>query len=503
MQPRHFALLILAPFALHAEDASSGSAAKDAAGELFAARYDRAAELYSALLHSDPAWGAGYYGSVRALIGARRAPEAYAAAEDGLRHAPDSAEGQTAAGLAAYRRGDLPHAEAYFRKAREIDAHYAYAPSGLASIYNAVSKFKTGQALAAQAWRAAPSDPRLMVEWASSLQGAEHIAALERALALYDPSSREAVSLRAHIASDKAAGGRKLRRLVSPYRSYDVQLVPIGVGRHVYAVGLRVRFNDAHAVRLMLDTGAGGISLSTKAAEKAGLESLSGESAEFKGLGDRKPQEAFAYLASSVSVGDIRFADFPVEASKAADDPDYDGLIGADVFRQFQVTVDFQKPRLILSPYSDGQPGDQALDAQDPLPAGFARMFRFGHILAVETSINQRPPQLFVVDSGWTANLIDSGAAQESTKVRRDYNSGLTGLQGRLDQVSRAAKVSLIFAGFRQDNSDLLATSLEGLADAKGVSFAGILGMPVLWQMKMTIDYRAGALRFERIGAGK
>jgi hypothetical protein len=30
-----------------------------------------------------------------------------------------------------------------------------------------------------------------------------------------------------------------------------------------------------------------------------------------------------------------------------------------------------------------------------------------------------------------------------------------------------------------------------------GVAFAGILGMPVLSQMKLTIDYREGAVRME------
>ncbi|MGA3075741.1 MAG: hypothetical protein ABSG56_18895 [Bryobacteraceae bacterium] len=39
---------------------------------------------------------------------------------------------------------------------------------------------------------------------------------------------------------------------------------------------------------------------------------------------------------------------------------------------------------------------------------------------------------------------------------------------------------------------------LESLGDENGVSFGGILGMPVLSQMRMTIDYRNGAVRFER-----
>src|SRR5580700_9448698 len=82
-------------------------AAAEAEKEMFAARFDRAAELYSRLLQQDPHWAQGYYGLVRSLLGAYRAPEAYTAGEDALRNAPDKAESLTAAGMALFRRGDL------------------------------------------------------------------------------------------------------------------------------------------------------------------------------------------------------------------------------------------------------------------------------------------------------------------------------------------------------------------------------------------------------------
>jgi tetratricopeptide (TPR) repeat protein len=482
--------------------AVSPDAAREAEKELFAARYERAAELYGKVVREDPAWAPGYYGLVRALLGDHRPHEAYTAAADGLKQAPQSAEGQTAAGLAEYRRGDLPRAEAYFRKARQIDPKYAYALSGLASIYYAVSKFKTGNALVAQAFRAAPTDPQLLVAWAGTLQGAEHLAALERALAMYEPASREARRLYGHLAMDKSAGGRKVRQLASPYQSYDIELVQIGFGaRHTYAVGVKVRLNNTRTVRLMLDTGSSGVSLSPKAAEKAGLETLGDVRSEFRGLGDKKPQEAFAYLAESLEIGDLRFNNFPLKVSQAATTDDFDGLMGADVFHMFRVTIDFPKRRLQLAPNSSGPPGDEAVDAADPLATGFTRMLRFGHMLTVETKVNEGTPQLFLLDSGSSGNLVDNEAAQESTKVKRDYNAGLRGVQGSVTQLSRASKVCLIFAGFKQENLDMLSTSLQAMGDSTGVGIAGVIGMPVLWQMKLTIDYRNGALRLERTGA--
>jgi len=498
MKTSCIAILLLATLALPL--AAAPAAAPEAEKELFAARYDRAAELYSKLLRDDPAWAPGYYGLVRALIGAYRAREAYAAAAQGLQHAPESAEAQTAAGIAAYRRGNLPNAGACFRKARQINPDYPYALSGLASVYLASSKVKTSRELMAQAYHHSPSDPQLITAWAHALHGAGRIAALERALAIFDPASREARRLAVRIAVEKAAGERKLRRLNSPYQSYKIELWPIGAGPDgLDAFGLRVRLNDARTVRLILDTGASGISITAKAAEKAGLEKLGDKSFDVHGIGDQKPQGGFAYLAPAVGVGDLRFTDVPVEAFPSAKSDYYDGVIGTDIFDLFQVAIDFQKMRLDLAPYPDGPPDpDRPIDASDTLPAGFWRAPQFGHCLTVPTSINDGPPQLFLIDTGAWGSLIDTGTAEESTKVRRDHGPGLAGLQGPVDKVSRAANVSLVFAGFHQDNSNLLAISLENLGDEMGVGFAGILGRPVLSQMKITIDYRNGAVRFEK-----
>ena len=482
-----------------APGAVTPDAIQQAERELFAARYDRAAELYAKLLREDPAWAPGYYGAVRSLIGAYRAHEAYFVAEEGLRRSPETAEAQAAAGLAAFRRGDLTTAEGCFRKALKINARCAPGLSGLGLIYNSISKFKSARTLMTAAYRISTGDPRLIAAWANTLQGDEHTAALQRALAIYDPGSREARALRVHIARDNAAGNRKLRRLATPYRNYQIKLVPISRGPgQPYGVGLRVQLNQGHTVQLMLDTGAPGISISPKAAEKAGLEVLGDESMEARGIGNQKPLEAFDYLAAEVAIGDLQFADFPVQAFGSAKSADYDGLIGADLFQQFLVSIDFKDMRLTLDTYP-GEPRavDEPEDAADSPPAGFFRLFRFGHHLTVHTSVNQGPLQLFLIDSGSSANLIDTDVARESTKVHGDYQTVLRGIQGRADKVARASQVSLVFAGFRQDNSDLLATSLESGGDVAGVGIAGILGMPVLRQMKMTIDYRNGAVRFE------
>ena len=55
-------------------------------------------------------------------------------------------------------------------------------------------------------------------------------------------------------------------------------------------IGLSVRLNDRNA-HLLLDTGAGGIMVSSKVAEKAGLTAIS--AAHFGGIGDKGLQSGY------------------------------------------------------------------------------------------------------------------------------------------------------------------------------------------------------------------
>jgi hypothetical protein len=55
----------------------------------------------------------------------------------------------------------------------------------------------------------------------------------------------------------------------------------------------------------------------------------------------------------------------------------------------------------------------------------------------------------------------------------------------------------LIFAGFRQENPSLVAFSLEKVSDGIGAALGGILGMPVLGQLRVSLDYREGTVHLE------
>lgn len=470
---------------------------QDPQEELFAARYDRAAELYSKQLAEAPQKSELYYGLVKALIKAHRGKEAYAAAERAAQQTPQTAALLAAVGLADYRKGDLAKAEDDFRAALKLDPQYPGALAGLSSIFSAVSKFKSAQDLALQAYARAPKDPELMLAYANSLKGAKHIAELERIVEQLDPASEMARRLRAHVANDKAEGDRKLRRLTSPYEASRIKMVVNGgPGRVRY--GVRVQLNGKETVTLLLDTGASGIAVSPKMAKRAGLEHLGAQTTEAKGIGNEKAQASLEYLAAEVRVGNVTFADYPVNTFRSAQSPDYDGLIGADVFKQFLVDLDFPKLEIRLEPRAGGPPStEDREDAADTPAAGFHRAFRAGDNLALTTSMNDKLTGLFLVDSGSTVNAIDTATAKRAAHTSGDSLTTVRGVQGKVDKVSRADHVSLVFGGLRQDNADLIAFDMTPMGDEMGMGFAGILGLPVLGQLNVTIDYVEGTLKLE------
>lgn len=474
-----------------------GPAAAKAA--LYSARFPLAVELYRQEIARNPAWSEGYYGLVRALLRSHHAHDAYVVAEDGLKNAPGTAPAEAAAGMTSFRQGELPKAENHFRAALKIDPRYPGALEGLASIYSTVSKFKSARALRLQAYQASPADPELMLVHANTLTGAAHLAALEEVLAIYDPASEEARNLRVHIQTDRALGDRRLRRLVSPYQAANIKLMRLYPdARRIRGTGVRVQFNQKQTVTLLLDTGASGISLSPKTADKVGLEKLLVEDSEAKGIGDQAPGELQHYVASEVRVGDVVFSDFPVSIFRSARDSDVDGLIGADVFQRFLITIDFPKQEIELEPRPAAEEqANEPIDAADKPPEGFHRALRAGSHLALFTLVNEGKPRLFLIDSGSQTNLIDRNVARESSSISGTPVT-IRGVQGKIKDTALANQVTLVFAGFRQENSSVLAFDFDKISESHGFALSGILGYPIVSQLRVSIDYRDGNVRFER-----
>jgi predicted aspartyl protease len=290
---------------------------------------------------------------------------------------------------------------------------------------------------------------------------------------------------------------------------------------------------NGHSSSLMLDTGAGGILINRRAAEKAGLSRL--VDSKFNGIGDKGPVSGYTAYADSIKIGSLEFQNCLIEVSDRRSVADEDGLIGADVFSNYMVNLDFPDHKMKLSqlpprpdeapqqaaslktkgdePEEDEVKGEEAksktsVAAPPKITSGpkdryiapemqnYTRFFRFGHMILIPTKIGKTSTKLFLVDTGASTTLISPAAAREVTKVSGDSNTTVKGLSGSVKDVFRADKAILEFSRYRQENQDVLAFDLSGISKSIGTEVSGALGFVVLTMMEVKIDYRDGLIDF-------
>ena len=211
-----------------------------------------------------------------------------------------------------------------------------------------------------------------------------------------------------------------------------------------------------------------------------------------------------------------------------------DGLIGADVFEDFLVEIDFPGEKLKLSelPKRPGQvdqqlslkndeddepetsgkaeasaePGSKetasaanSAGPQDryiaPEMQSFTRVFRFGHDLLVPTKIGNVPDKLFLLDTGAFTNAISPEAAREVTKVGNS-DTLVKGVSGSVKNVYNANKAILQFGGLRQENQDMLSFDTSSISESNGTEVSGFLGFVMLHFLDIKIDYRDALIGF-------
>jgi len=331
-------------------------------------------------------------------------------------------------------------------------------------------------------------------------------------------------------------------RLVSKVTSTTTPLVRLMIDpTHLRGYGLSVVLNGTRT-NIMLDTGASGIVVKRGTAERAGITKLT--ETKIWGVGDKGRKNAFIGTAKSIRIGELEFQDCPVEVMESRSVAEEDGLIGADVFENFLVEIDFPNEKLKLSELpkrpgegnhelalkNDNDEADSDAAEQDsehaskaeatpeagakPAPStvkssgpqdryiapemqSFTRVYRFGHELLVPTKIGEVPDKLFLLDTGALTNAISPAAAREVTKVHGDSDTTVKGISGSVKNVYSANKAVLQFGHLRQENQDMLSFDTTSLSESDGTEVSGFFGFVMLRFLDIKIDYRDALVNFD------
>ena len=477
--------------------------------------YPAAEKAFRAILASDPKDEDAHEGLVRALIQENRVAEAATEAEQWAASNPSSSMAMVGVGDARLREGDPPAALAAFRKAAGLNLCNARVFYGLYEINSYAGAYASAKRFIDQAYALRPGDDEIHTAWIWSRQRKERAQLLTEYVAHTDQlSDDDREKLKTRLEKDSLYKPTDCRMSAASPRTATVPMQKIMDGPERFVGwGLDVQLNGKRR-RLQIDTGASGITISRAAALQ--LDIHREDATEVGGIGDKgKVKTSIAHVAS-IKIGDLEFTNCPVEILEKWSVLDTDGLIGADMFHQLQVALDFPKHELRVEPLPDrpgeakpetgATPGD-AEDSQPhdpyiaPAMANWQRIYRHGHDLLIPAAIAETKrykekdkdawkSKLFLLDTGAFNNLISPAAAAEVTKVSRDRTAGVHGISGSVAKVYDTGDFSFAFGGLVLPSVSMTGIDTTNLSHGVGMEVSGLIGAPALFRVVMHIDYR-------------
>ncbi len=464
--------------------------------------YETALPLLEAAVAKDPKAPLLRAALLSALVYEGKVEQASDAADADAAEFADSPEVLAARGEFAFYMGDMPEAERLFKSAVKLKNETPRAYFGLYRLLRAASMYRTARLLLMSAHEIDPDDALITRAWLPYLVP-EKRKELEPAFIAAHPWFYK------HLDRDRETGVQVAQALNQRKiferdgeRSENTQhLVPIMYGpTRIRGVGLPFRINGGRPLRMLLDTGASGILVKQSAVDKAELDHLG--SGEAWGAGDDGARKVFGSIADTCQIGTLKFKTCLIHATegKQSVTGDEDGLIGADVFSDYIIQIDFQKAQLHLTPQPVREPNPQGYDrAIGPEEKDFTPVFRDRHHLFVSTVLNGKSRGLFLIDTGAGFSTVDSTFARLSTKIRGNEYMRIHGLSGQVKEVFETDKAVIDFAGYQQSNLGLTAFNLNNSPEHQEMRMAGVLGFPVLTLFRLTLDYRNGCVKFDYI----
>lgn len=470
-------------------------------------KFDEASAAFKAVVEKDPKSLQAQVGLIRSLYRNDDFDEAESAAKNAVGLLPQSALMQATMGDLDFRMGKFADAESAYRASLKLDPKSARGMFGMAQMFEMVSMGKMAKATFAKAHELAPDDKQIYNRWADTLSYGEQLQALKKAAGEHPTERQER-----HIKFLNAAAEKKPWMLASPIRPAEIEMLPYGRNQ-VYidqgsrfgvtpistGFGLQVKFNDRAATTLLLDTGAGGITIGRKLGERAGVVKIA--DSYIGGIGDEGRVQSYFGWVDKIDIGGIQFRNCIVEVSSKTDIADEAGLIGADVFHNFLVTLDFKNWKLLLAPLPQN-PNASADDdeSQDryiaPEMQSFTKIWRFGHDLVIPVVVSDKAVGNFILDTGAGINSVTPRLAHQITKVSYE-GQALKGVSGKVKEVLSGDKAILQFAKVRVRSDDIPVFNADNISDWEGTEISGFIGIRTLVQLKFTIDYRDGLVNFE------
>jgi len=447
----------------------------------------------------------------RAELHLHNLPAAESAAERALENTRDASNAQTAMAEVYFREGRIAEAQQILQPLVKSQAAGSRTFFALAKIYLATGNYKAAKALLEAAHKMDPKDPDVKEGRVWSLTREERLQELKKRMEdgnFEEQEEKAPLTDMIAVLEDRQEHQNRTCKLVSNVTKTEIKLSPLPYdAKHIRGYSLSVKVNGALA-SLVLDSGAGGILVSSKIAEKAGLSKIADSLVH--GVGDAGPAKGYPAFVEKLKIGDLEFENCYVQVidnRKALED---DGLIGTNVFENYLIDLDFPEGKLRLSqlpsypnelraqPSLNSEPNSTSHLHNNWTPpefADFEKVYRFGHMLLLPVGLNKAPAQLFLLDTGAFDNSVSPAAAKEASKISRDSDIRVKGLIEEVTTGFTSGNMLLTFGHFQQ-RGDLVALDMSRISNSVGTEVSGTLGLAMLEHFEIKLDYRDNLVQF-------
>ena len=262
-----------APAKLHST--STPSAFERGVASFHADGFDEAAAQFAKATTSSGIEGATAYAWLaRTHLHLHNVDDADKAAHKAIELAPNLPSSLSALAEVYFRQAKLAEAEETLHKLMALKTPDARTYLTFARIYWATANYKAAKSCIDMARKMDPDDPDIEMEWADTLPRSERLEQWKKRLAkgsFEDEEQREGLQAEISMLEDQEQQPQHTCKLTTKSLPAEIKLESLLSGpTNLRGYGLRVKVNDASS-KLLLDTGATGILINSKIAEKLSL----------------------------------------------------------------------------------------------------------------------------------------------------------------------------------------------------------------------------------------
>jgi hypothetical protein len=387
----------------------------------------------------------------------------------------------SALGDSMFRQSRFEDAEAAYSQALTLDQRNTRGHLGLARIATLVSDKKLAAKHISAAYQIEPRNPDVILAFADVVEDRDARQTLLRNFLALSTDERTQEVL-AKLRIEEQVGSRKASVLESPYRPYRIPVMQSSKA----GLLLHARINGVRELKLVVDTGASGIVLNASAARGLSLEPL--VPMALAGYGSGPMATAQVTLAACFEAGGFKMSNPLVEVSETEITREADGIVGLDLFENFLIQVDAHARTLTLTPFTD-----------EPVKAfcsDCVRMYRLGHLLLVRARINGTADGYFILDSGAPYSLVSRKLLQRGEGSIREAK----GIQGSQELQVPSAPVSIQLGNKHFFDFQYATLDTDEISARNGTEITGSIGLSVLRDVALTIDYRDGWVKLGKPG---